>query len=225
MMERRLNISAILQRLAEMNRTVEDFKGSVKLDRRTLERLLSGKTRHAQYATVKVIAEFLELLPRDILLIGAPEEVQSPGQSAVPDVEGHLPVTGEYLVGRTWELAQLDRAWSDNRINIFSIVAWGGTGKSALVNYWLGTLAQDGWHGAERVFGWTFYSQGVRDTVASADGFIEAALQYFGDPEPSAGSPEDKGHRLARLVQARRTLLVLDGLDHCNTRRVRIPVD
>ncbi len=160
-----------------------------------------------------MIAEFLELPPRDILIIGAPEAVQHPDQRAVPEVKMHLPVTGEYLVGRAREMAQLDSAWSDNRIKIFSIVAWGGTGKSALVNHWLAKLAQDGWRGAEHVFGWTFYSQGVRDTVASADGFMHAALQYFGDPEPSAGSPEDKGKRLARLIQERRTLLVLDGLE------------
>jgi hypothetical protein len=36
-------------------------------------------------------------------------------------------------------MAQLDSAWSDDRLNIFSIVAWGGTGKSALVNHWLGS--------------------------------------------------------------------------------------
>jgi tetratricopeptide (TPR) repeat protein len=196
-----------------MNRTVENFKANIKLDRRTVERLLSGKTKNPQAATVEFIAEFLELQPRDILIIGAPETVKPPDHRAVPEVEVHLPVTGEYLVGRARELAQLDSAWADHRINIFGIVAWGGTGKSALVNHWLGKLTQDGWQGAERVFGWTFYSQGVRDTVASADGFINAALQYFGDSEPSAGSPEDKGNRLARLIQQRRTLLVLDGLE------------
>lgn len=82
-----------------------------------------------------------------------------------------------------------------------------------MVNHWLVQLAQDGWRGAECVFGWTFYSQGIRDTVASADGFIDAALRFCGDPEPSAGTPWDKGNRLARLIQARRTLLVLDGLE------------
>jgi tetratricopeptide (TPR) repeat protein len=212
-MERRLNVPKISRRLAEMNRTVENFKDNVKVDRRTVERLLSGKTKNPQPATVEIIAEFLGLPPRDILIIGAPKTVEHLDPRGVPEVEVHLPITGEYLVGRAREMAQLDSAWSDDRVNIFSLVAWGGTGKSALVNHWLGKLAQNHWQGAERVFGWTFYSQGVRDAVASADGFINAALHYFGDPEPGAGSPEDKGHRLARLVQERRTLLVLDGLE------------
>src|SRR5205814_6398917 len=92
-------------------------------------------------------------------------------------------------------------------------VAWGGVGKSTLVKHWLGRLAHDGWRGAERVFGWTFHSQGTRETIASADGFIDAALHYFGDPEPRVGTPWDKGTRLARLVRDKRTLLVLDGLE------------
>jgi transcriptional regulator with XRE-family HTH domain/tetratricopeptide (TPR) repeat protein len=141
------------------------------------------------------------------------ESVKRLGPSMVPEAEIRLPVTGEYLLGRAREIERLDRIWSDNRANILGIFAWGGTGKSALVNHWLGHLARDGWRGAERVFGWTFYSQGTRDTVASADGFLEAALRFCGDPKPGADTPWDKGHRLARLMREKRTLLVLDGLE------------
>ena len=30
----------------------------------------------------------------------------------------------------------LDEAWADNETNIISLVAWGGVGKSTLVNNW-----------------------------------------------------------------------------------------
>ncbi|HJR08940.1 MAG TPA: DUF4062 domain-containing protein [Pyrinomonadaceae bacterium] len=124
-----------------------------------------------------------------------------------------LPVTGRDLFGRDEKLKQLDEAWDSQDTHILSLVAWGGVGKSALVNHWLGAMARDNYRGAERVYAWSFYSQGTTDRAASADQFIEAALTWFGDPDPNKGSPWDKGERLARLVGAHRTLLVLDGLE------------
>ncbi len=45
-----------------------------------------------------------------------------------------LPVTGHELFGREQELAGLDEAWGDEHTHILSLVAWGGVGKTALVN-------------------------------------------------------------------------------------------
>ena len=45
--------------------------------------------------------------------------------------------------------------------------------------------ARDGWPGFERVFDWSFYSQGTSDTTqASSDAFVAEALEFFGDPDP-----------------------------------------
>ena len=41
-------------------------------------------------------------------------------------------------------------------------------------------MQKDGWRGAERVFGWSFYSQGSSNT-ASGDMFIAEALRWFRD--------------------------------------------
>jgi len=123
-----------------------------------------------------------------------------------------LPVTGPYLFGRDGDLTRLDECWVDPSVHVVSLVAWGGTGKSALVDAWLQRMEKDGWRGAERVFGWSFYSQGSSNT-ASADMFIDVALRWFGDKEPMAGSPWDKGARLAGLVKQHRALLVLDGVE------------
>jgi tetratricopeptide (TPR) repeat protein len=125
-----------------------------------------------------------------------------------------LPVTGQDLFGREAELQLLDDAWANPQTNILTFVAWGGVGKTALVNHWLKQrMATDNYRGAERVYAWSFYSQGTSERAASADVFIEQALDWFGDTDPKLGSPWDKGERLARLIRRTRTLLVLDGLE------------
>ncbi len=120
------------------------------------------------------------------------------------------------LVGREKELTRLDTAWQDPKTHVVTIVAWGGVGKTALVVEWMAQMARDGWRGAERVFDWSFYSQGTREQgAASADTFIANALEFFGDSEMarSAAAAWDKGSRLAQLVAQKRTLLVLDGVE------------
>ena len=130
-----------------------------------------------------------------------------------------LPETGAALFGRDHELQLLDAAWASaekigaERTRILAFTAHGGVGKSTLVNHWLREMQCEHFRGASRVFGWSFYSQGARDQTASADAFIDAALRFFGDPDPAAGSPWDKGERLARRAGAERALLVLDGLE------------
>jgi tetratricopeptide (TPR) repeat protein len=123
-----------------------------------------------------------------------------------------LPQTDEHFVGRQRELALLDDAWTTGK-NAISIVAWGGVGKTALVRHWLGRLAQRRYDDV-RVYAWSFYSQGTDERrVASADAFIDVALRRFGDDDPTAGSARDRGLRVAELVRAERTLLVLDGIE------------
>jgi tetratricopeptide (TPR) repeat protein len=155
-----------------------------------------------------------------------------------------LPVTDPFLIGRDDELAMMDAAWNNTppsnsprsaggeqslpplsrtgagwgggKVNVLSLVAWGGVGKSALVNKWLAQMGAQNFRGAERVFGWSFYSQGATEgRQVSADQFIASALSWFGDAEManSAASAWDKGERLAELVKQSRTLLVLDGLE------------
>jgi hypothetical protein len=124
-----------------------------------------------------------------------------------------LPTSRRELFGREKELAILDQAWSDPHTNILTLAAWGGVGKTSLVNEWLNRLGRDNYRGAARVYGWSFYSQGTReDRQASADEFLADALKWFGDPNPSSGAPWDKGVRLAGLIRRQKTLLILDGL-------------
>ena len=120
------------------------------------------------------------------------------------------------LFGREGDLAWLDACWAEGA-HVASIVAFGGVGKSALVWDWLRGMQRDGWRragrAALRVYGWSFYSQGTKDQMTSADQFISAALGWFGDADPNVGSPWNKGERLAGYVKERATLLVLDGVE------------
>ena len=124
-----------------------------------------------------------------------------------------LPVTGSDVFGREEDIAFLDDAWANKDVNVVTIVAWAGVGKSTLVNHWLRRMAAEHYRSAELVFGWSFYRQGTSGGTSSADEFLDAALTWFGDPDPRIGTAWEKGERLAKLVAHRRTLLVLDGLE------------
>jgi tetratricopeptide (TPR) repeat protein len=122
----------------------------------------------------------------------------------------------EHLFGREQWLDELDEIWNARpSVNVFALIAWGGAGKTSVVAHWVAKrLAARGWPGVERYFDWSFYSQGTREqSQASGDFFIAEALKFFGDPDPQAGSPWDRGQRLAGLVRRHRTLLVLDGIE------------
>jgi tRNA A-37 threonylcarbamoyl transferase component Bud32 len=124
-----------------------------------------------------------------------------------------LPVTGSDVFGREEDIAFLDDAWANQQVNVVTIVAWAGVGKSTLINHWLRGLAAERYRSAQLVFGWSFYRQGSSGGTSSADEFLDATLTWFGDPDPRLGTAWEKGERLAKLIAHRRTLLVLDGLE------------
>ena len=131
----------------------------------------------------------------------------------------------EKLIGREQELALLDLAFAQPHTAIVSLVAWGGVGKTMLVQHWLQRLQRPGsagvpagsfipWFGARRVYAWSFYSQGTKeDRQASEDTFLAHALEWFGVQCEPTLSPWDKGRLLADAVARERTLLILDGIE------------
>jgi len=166
---------------------------------------LSGKSKNKAEADLAALAEEIcsFILPGD-------HACESPDHISL----SRLPVTDKAVFGRETEAALLDEAWQDGHCNVVTLIAWGGVGKTALVNHWLNSMAKDHFRGAEKVYGWSFYSQGAAEgKQASADEFMQATLRWFGDPDPKAGAPEEKGRRLAGLIRKSRTLLVLDGME------------
>jgi len=120
----------------------------------------------------------------------------------------------EKLIGREQELALLDLAFAQPQTAIVSLVAWGGVGKTMLVQHWLQRLQREGWFGARRVYAWSFYSQGTKeDRQTSEDTFLAHALEWFGVQCEPTLSPWDKGRLLADAVARERTLLILDGIE------------
>ena len=88
-----------------------------------------------------------------------------------------LPVTGSDVFGREEDIAFLNDAWANQDVNVVTIVAWAGVGKSTLVNHWLRGMAAEQYRSAQLVFGWSFYRQGSSGQSSSADEFLDAALR------------------------------------------------
>jgi hypothetical protein len=61
-------------------------------------------------------------------------------------------------------------------------------------------IAAEQYRSAKLVFGWSFYRQGTSGGTSSADEFIDAALAWFGDPDPRLGTAWEKGDSPERIV-------------------------
>jgi Protein kinase domain len=177
-------------------------------------------------------ADLLKMMPTIIDAIEAGRTIAYKSLGQVPSVDSHavtckppsrlgpdrisiarLPVIGNDTFGREEDLAFLNAAWANPEVNVVTVVARAGVGKSALVDDWFRRMAAQDYRSAERVFGWSFSRQASSGNTSSADEFIDAALDWFGDPDPQIGTAWEKGERLANLIAHRRTLLVLDGLE------------
>ena len=124
-----------------------------------------------------------------------------------------LPATNNPLFGRETELVLLDQAWN-NQTRIVSLIAMGGSGKTALMQHWLERLSEKNYAGAEKIYAWSFYSQGAaEDKQASADEFFNDALKWFDNQDKTLKTSRDKALKLAELIKQQKTLLILDGLE------------
>lgn len=121
------------------------------------------------------------------------------------------------LLGREPELSKLNALFQDpNAKRIASIIAMGGEGKTSLMTKWAYTLKDAGWPGLQKVFAWSFYSQGSSDqSQATSDLFLRAALKFFGEVglAESQASLYEKGQKLAECCKKTNSLLLLDGLE------------
>jgi hypothetical protein len=176
-------------RRALVLRGISDYGDARKQD---LDALGGGSLR--RYAMRNAVRLLLALLDAEAFPHRSPSTSASKPTAQVSIAR--LPATSRELFGREKELAWLDACWQEG-VRVASIVAFGGVGKSALVNAWLARMDGDGWRGAERVYGWSFYSQGT-DRLTSSDEFVDAALRWFGDKEPEKGSAWDKGSEAHR---------------------------
>lgn len=125
-----------------------------------------------------------------------------------------LPLTDPLPLGRENELAQMDVALQLPDCNLLQVIAFGGAGKTTLINAWLQRLMRCCDYRAYRVFAWSFHWRGFgREAGSSADRFVECALEWFGAADPSRGSPWSRATRLLGLIRRQPTILVLDGVE------------
>jgi tetratricopeptide (TPR) repeat protein len=132
------------------------------------------------------------------------------GNQSVPAewVPGHDVL--ESFTGRTEELARLDRWIADPDVNLIAVNAWGGAGKTALVNYWVQQNHHTSLRPAIRgVFGWDFYADSSAENWA--DALLKWAQEELNYTVPA--SEARKAPQILRLLREMPLLLVLDGLE------------
>jgi len=125
----------------------------------------------------------------------------------------NLPHSGNNLIGRDQELKRLDDALDTDQVNVVCMVGQSGVGKTALLSDWLTRIRRDRSQKVAKIYAWSFYNQGSGDEAASGDLFIQSALKWLGDEDTARGSPWNKGERLANLLRAEKTLLLLVGVE------------
>ncbi|MGB0849011.1 MAG: helix-turn-helix domain-containing protein, partial [Thiolinea sp.] len=177
-----------------------------------LSRLLAGKSKRVRQATVDKFAAVFGLTSEALAaLIDDASANKAKQQGAAHTIRiDRLPTVSGHFVGRTHELALLDKALSDEDTNIVQLVASGGAGKTKLLRQWLNQQADN----LQNYIVWSFYSQGAaEDKQISATPFFNEALRACGAAKHTFSSEEEKGDYLAELLIERDCLLVLDGLE------------
>jgi tetratricopeptide (TPR) repeat protein len=139
-----------------------------------------------------------------------PAQAGKPAPLSLPKLLEVMPGESGELFGREDALGWLDSAYEDPRVGVLALVGFGGVGKSALVRHWLETRFEPT-ASAPRFLGVSFYSQGTREHGGSASQFLVQALGALGETDVS--EKQSRGERLADLVAAEPTVLVLDGLE------------
>ena len=160
------------------------------------------------------IGEVVSLPPR------GPTRKTEPQPGACPvDVARIDKYAPAELIGREAETAVIEQAWAkacngEPHPFVLTFVALGGEGKTSLAAKWANDLAARGWPGCEAAFAWSFYNQGTREQAgASSDLFLAESIKFFGAETIEGESGHEKGKRLAKIVGAKRALLILDGLE------------
>ena len=127
-----------------------------------------------------------------------------------------------FLAGRDTEESLLLDAWAScapeadaaAKTNILVLHAIGGAGKTALMRRLVDRLAETDFPQAEKVLGWSAYSQGSGENRnADSENFIIDALRFMGVLGELPGDAIARARLLAAKLKETRTLLLLDGIE------------
>lgn len=185
------------------------------MDRKTFRKTISRSHQSVRLATKHSVlsrrskrkAQHLPTEPPSTAL-----NAEDLGQTE-PIVIAPLPTGVQQLIGREDKLSQIDTDWHNANVHITTLVGFGGVGKTSIISKWLHKFSREPNPYTRRIVVYSFYKQGAAEGSASSDVFLHEALRRCDDPNPSLGSPSQKGERLAKILQAKKTLLILDGLE------------
>ena len=127
-----------------------------------------------------------------------------------------------FLAGRDTEESLLLDAWAScspeaddaAKTHILVLHAIGGAGKTALMRRLVDRLAETDFPHAEKVLGWSAYSQGSGENRnADSEAFIIDALRFMGELGELPGDAIARARLLAARLKETRTLLLLDGIE------------
>ncbi len=173
------------------------------------------KPRNHNKEAVKIIKRVEKLLEPQ------PEQTDGIKQNVVntinypdnPPATNNFPESNDDFFGRERYFDILDKAWDDEQVNILSFIAFGGIGKTSLIDNWLKRMKKDHYRGAKNIFMWSFYSQGSEeDRQVTATEFLLEACKFF-KIKKIPKTAYEQGRKLADIISKQRALLVLDGLE------------
>ena len=121
-----------------------------------------------------------------------------------------IPKPSVALVGRNRELIQIQEAFNDSNINVLSIIAGSGVGKSALIWQWLQQIRYN-YKGI--IFGWSFHGQSSHQAINSLSQFLKKALPFFGFQGKQPDDDFEKVIILGKYLRKKQSILVLDSLE------------
>lgn len=125
----------------------------------------------------------------------------------------NFPISNDDFFGREKYLDILDKAWDDEQVNIISFIAFGGIGKTSLIDNWLKRMKEIHYKGAKNIFLWSFYSQGSEeDRQVTATEFLLEACKFF-KIKKIPKTAYEQGRELANIISKERAILILDGLE------------
>jgi hypothetical protein len=213
-------LKALMEKKSLTNGALSSISG---VSKREIEELTSpknlskkGPLRRVHQSTFTLLARPLHCSDRELKPDEAlPPERWNTWRLRDPHPEFH---------GREDLIRQLDEAWETPGCNLVVVTGGWGEGKSELVLHWLAKKKADSFRGAAAVIGWPSPGQGLTsegdDACAAGHGgdFIHVTLAWLdsvfpAERSPPSGPASTKGEQLASTVRARRTLLVLDGLE------------
>jgi serine/threonine protein kinase len=111
-----------------------------------------------------------------------------------------LPITGSDVFGREEDISFLDAAWEDPQVNVVTIVAWAGVGKSTLVNHWLRRMATEQYRSASSSLAGPF-----KDRAPAAA--LRPQMNFLKPPSPGSAIRTHGSERPGRKVKDWRSLL------------------